>query len=704
MAKDVLPAPDTVAAPAADQRPTRIELHGRTLEDPFAWLKDAGYPTVSDPDILDYLHRENSYFETVMAPHAALTERLFDEMKGRIKDDDASAPWKDGPWMYQWRFDAGAQYRRWYRWPVAGGAETCILDEPALADGHAFFRLGDLSISPDGRYAAMSTDTSGEERFTVTVRDLTTDHVLADRVSGTGGRVVWDAGATGFFYIELTDNWRPYRVRYHALGQDRDSDPVVYEEADGSFFVHLDKTQSRRFIIISAGDHETQEARLLPADAPTGEPILIAPRRPGHEYYLDHAEGQLVIRTNDQAADFRVVTAPEATPQEAHWQPLIAGEDGLYIRDVTAFQRFLVLEERVAGLDQIRIRFHDGSAHRIAFEEEAYTAELGMNTEYDVSAVRFHYDSMVTPDSVIDYDVDSRTRTVRKVREIPSGYDPALYETRRIQAPARDGATVPVSLVYRKDRYDPTAPRVHMTGYGAYGLGHPPHFSPARLSLLDRGFLVAIAHIRGGDELGRAWYEAGKRDRRTNTFHDFIDSAQALIDQGWARAGDISISGGSAGGTLIGAVVNQAPALWRAAIAHVPFVDVLNTMLDSSLPLTPIEWPEWGNPIEDPDAFDTIRAYSPYDQVAAQAYPPLLVTAGLSDPRVTYWEPAKWTARLRATKTDRNVVLLKTNMGAGHAGKSGRYERLREVAEEYTFLMMAFGLAEAETPAYRENA
>ncbi|MBB4210942.1 oligopeptidase B [Rhodothalassium salexigens DSM 2132] len=689
-----LPAPADPQPPQAARRPHRTTHHGQTLEDDYAWLKDPAYPEVTDPDVLAYLEAENRYFEAVMAPHAPLVETLYEEMKGRLKEDDAAVPWRDGAWMYQWRFEVGAQYLRWYRWPADGdaGDAQCILDEVALSEGNAFFRLGALAVSPDGRRAAYACDFNGDERFTVQVRDLDTDTLHDLTIEGTVGRLVWDAAGDGFFYVEVTENWRPYRVRYHRLGDDPAADRTVYEEKDGAFFVGIDRTRSRRFLVITAGDHVTQEARVLRLDAPDGEPVLVAPRRRGHEYYVDHGEGRFFIRTNDRDADFRIVAAPEDHPQEVHWRELVPAEPGLYITGHAVFKRFLVLEERVDGLDQIRIRFHgeDGESHRIAFDEEAYAAELGRNAEYDVDTIRFVYESMVTPDSIVDYSVDTRTRQVRKVRAIPSGYDPALYETRRLHARARDGAMVPVSLVYRKDRYNADAPRLHLTGYGAYGLGTPPFFSPARLSLLDRGFAVAIAHIRGGDELGRAWYLAGKLNRRTNTFNDFEDAARALIKAGWARDGRISISGGSAGGTLIGAAVNQAPDLWRAAVLHVPFVDVLNTMLDAELPLTPIEWPEWGNPIDDARAFATIRAYSPYDQIRAQAYPPMLVTAGISDPRVTYWEPAKWTAKLRALKADDNAVLLKTNMDAGHGGKSGRYERLRESAEEYAFILTAF--------------
>ncbi len=678
--------------PRAARKPHSFTAQDVEIEDPYTWLRDPGYPEVSDPEILDHLKAENAYFESVMAPQAALTETIFQELKGRIKEDDASVPAKDGAYLYHWRFAPGAQYRTWLRRPVAGGAEEVLLDEPTLAEGQDFYRLGDLEVSPDDSLLAWADDSDGSERFVVRIKSLASGSVLDEAIPNTSGSVLWAADSRTLLYIELNENLRPFRVRAHVLGSPVAEDRVLYEEADDGFFVHIGETQSRAFLLIRAGDHVTSEIRLLPAAEPFAEAVVVAPREAGHEYDLDHAGDRLFIRTNDRHKNFRIVTAPVATPGRDHWQELIGPSDRHYLRGLDAFKDQLVVRERIDGLDQVRIRRHaDGEEHYVAFPEASYAAGLGQNPEFAIDRLRLVYTSMVTPPTVFDYDLATRQLETRKVQEIPSGYDPARYVTKRLLATARDGTRVPISLVHAKDFPLDGRGALHLYGYGAYGLGMSPSFSTARLSLLDRGFAYAIAHIRGGDELGYHWYEDGKLDRRNNTFNDFADCARHLIAEGYAAEGGISISGGSAGGTLVGVAINDEPRLWRAAVAHVPFVDVLNTMLDDSLPLTPMEWPEWGDPITDKAAFELIRSYSPYDQVSAQAYPPLLITAGLNDPRVTYWEPAKWAAKLRATKTDDNLLLLKTNMGAGHGGKSGRYESLREVAEEYTFLLMAFG-------------
>ena len=680
--------------PQAARKPRSFTAQGVEIEDPYAWLRDPGYPEVSDPEILAHLKAENAYFESVMAPRAALTETIFQELKGRIKEDDASVPAKDGAYLYHWRFAPGAQYRTWLRRPVAGGAEEVLLDEPALAEGQDFYRLGDLEVSPDDSLLAWADDSDGSERFVVRIKSLASGALLDEAIPNTSGSVLWAADSRTLLYVELNENLRPFRVRAHVLGSPVAEDRVLYEEADDGFFVHIGETQSRAFLLIRAGDHVTSEIRILPAAEPFAEAVVVAPREAGHEYDLDHAGDRLFIRTNDRHKNFRIVTAPVATPGRAQWQELIGPDDRHYLRGLAAFKDQLVVQERIDGLDQVRIRRHaDGEEHYVAFPEASYAAGLGQNPEFAIDRLRLVYTSMVTPPTVFDYDLATRRLETRKVQEIPSGYDPARYVTKRLLATARDGTRVPISLVHAKDFPQDGRGALHLYGYGAYGLGMSPSFSTARLSLLDRGFAYAIAHIRGGDELGYHWYEDGKLDKRNNTFSDFADCARHLVAEGYAAEGGISISGGSAGGTLIGVAINDEPRLWRAAVAHVPFVDVLNTMLDDSLPLTPMEWPEWGDPITDKAAFELIRGYSPYDQVSAQAYPPLLITAGLNDPRVTYWEPAKWAAKLRATKTDDNLLLLKTNMGAGHGGKSGRYESLHEVAEEYTFLLMAFGKA-----------
>ncbi len=683
---------DTTAPPVAPRKPHRFTRHGFSVEDPYHWLRDPEYPDVNDPEILGYLEAENAYFDAVMAPHQPLIEQLFAELKARQQPDEAAVPWKDGPYEYQWRYSEDAQYRVWTRWPVGKpDAVQILLDEPALALGHDYFSLGGLDVSPNGRYLAYSTDTDGSERYTVRIKDLDTGELLAEEIAGTSGATVWANDNTTLFYVMLTENWQPYLVRAHRLGAAVASDRDVYEEASGTFFVSVAKTLSDAFVLISAGDHVTNEIRFIPADAPNTAATLIAPRRTGHEYDVEHHGAHFYIRTNDRHENFRVVRAPLSDPGETNWPSVIEGSARDYLTGLDCFADFMVLEQRVDGLDQIRIRDYDGNEHNVAFPESSYDAGLGTNAEYTTRVLRIGYDSMVTPQTVFDYDLATRTLVTRKVRQVPSGYDASQYATERLMASARDGVKVPISIVYRRDFVrDGTRP-LYLYAYGAYGVAMSPSFSTARLSLLDRGFAYAIAHVRGGDELGYAWYEAGKLDKRTNTFNDFIDAANFLVQQGYTGEGRLVASGGSAGGTLTGAVANSAPKLWGAVVSHVPFVDVLNTILDDTLPLTKLEWPEWGNPVDDKAAFETIRSYAPYEQLRQQDYPPMLVTAGLNDPRVTYWEAAKYVAKLRALKTDENVLLLKTNMGAGHQGKSGRYDSLREVAEEYAFVLSVMG-------------
>ena len=691
-------------APVAEVRPHSYSMHGITVHDPYHWLKDQSYPNVDDADVLAYLEAENAYFEAVMAPHKELTDTIFAEIKAREKPDDANVPVKDGDYYYQWRFEAAGQYRVWSRWPAAGaGADEgptaqaeVILDEPALAKGTDYFRLGALSVSNAGRLMTYSTDATGAERFTLRVKALDTGELLDEVIENTSGSPVWSADDGSFFYAVVDENWRPYQVRRHVLGTPVEDDAIVYEEHDPGFFVGVSSTSSDRYVVISSGDHVTAEVYLVPADAPASAPRLVVARREEHDYTVDHQGDRFVIRTNDTHKNNRLVTAPDDDPSEAAWETLLAGTDERYITGFQAFADFLAVEERIDGLDQIHLIDRAGQSTYLEFPEAAYRVGMGANEEFESRMLRLGYESMVTPDTVFDYDLDAGQLRTRKVQEIPSGYDGSAYVTERWMAPARDGVRVPVSIVYRKEMPTDGSAPLYLYGYGAYGSGMSPSFSTTRLSLLDRGFIYAIAHVRGGDELGYHWYEAGKLDRRTNTFNDFVDVARHLIAEGLTRPGRIAIAGGSAGGELMGAVVNQAPELWGAVAAHVPFVDVLNTMLDTSLPLTPIEWPEWGNPIEDKAAFEYIRSYSPYDQLKSGRYPPILVTAGLNDPRVTYWEPAKYVAKLRTLKEDDNPLVLKTNMGAGHGGKSGRFDSLYEVAEEYAFMVWSLARDESD--------
>ena len=680
--------------PVADKRSHSYSFHGITVEDPYAWLRDADYPTVDDAEVLAHLHAENAWFEARMAGQKDQVEALFKEMRARIKEDDSSVPQKDGDYFYWTDFEEGAQYRRWWRKPVAGGEDQLLLDENQLAEGLDYFRLGALSVSKDGKLLAYSTDTDGSERFKVRIKDIGTGEHLPDEIPGTLSSLVWVKGDTGLIYSLANEQWRTDNARLHWLGQPLESDIELYHEDDEGFRVGSGLSASEDWVIISASDHETSEVRIVPVDDPTAEPLVVRERQKGLEYEVDlRPDGEggfaLFVLANDTHPNFRLATAPLSAPGE--WQTLIEGSDEFYLTGFELFRDFYVVEGRQAGLDTLELRYYGdpGRVEPIAFPEASYTASMGDNPEYDQSVLRLSYASMVSPNTVYDYHVAEKRLEIRKVQEIPSGYDASLYATGRLEIEARDGTKIPVSIMYRKDRESPGP--LHLYGYGAYGIAIPPGFSTTRLSLVDRGFAFAIAHIRGGDDMGRAWYLAGKLKERTNSFNDFVDVAKGLVERGYSEAGKISISGGSAGGELVGAVLNSDPELWGAAVAHVPFVDVLNTMLDASLPLTPGEWPEWGNPIEDKEAFELIRSYSPYDQVKEQAYPPLLVTAGLNDPRVTYWEPAKWVARLRELKTDGNELLLKTNMGAGHGGKSGRFESLREVAEEYAFILWQMG-------------
>ncbi|PZQ23397.1 MAG: S9 family peptidase [Sphingopyxis macrogoltabida] len=686
--------PALPAAPVADRRPHDMTLHGKTLSDPWHWLRDQSYPTIDDADILDYVKAENAYYEAAMKPHAALVETLFQEMKGRIKEADSSVPQKDGDWLYWVEYEQGAEYKKWYRKPAAGGGEPeLILDEVAMAKDKDYFRLSDVSVSPNGRIIAYGVDDTGAERFEVRFKDLTTGAALPDVIPGTLSSLVWTSTNDALLYGLANENWRTDNVHLHRLGTPVAEDKLLYKEPDIGFGVGIGKTAADNYIVIATGDNETSEVYLLPADNPEAKPLLVAPRQKGREYSVDEREGTLYIHTNDDHPNFRIATASVKTPDK--WTTLIPGSDHSYITGLSVFRDYFVLEAREDGLDQVDIRQYDAplTPGRIKFPESTYVAGLGDNPEYHQDKLRLDYESMVTPDTVYDYDLASGKLETLKVQEIPSGYDATQYVTERVNLPSRDGKTmIPASLVYKKGtKRDGSAP-MHLYAYGSYGYRVPPGFSTTRLSLVDRGMIYAIAHVRGGDDLGRAWYLAGKTTERKNTFNDFIDVAKGLIAKNYTSAGRISVEGRSAGGQVMGVIYNEAPELWGAVLAGVPFVDVINTMVDKELPLTPGEWPEWGNPITDKAAFDYMLSYSPYDNVTAKAYPPMFVSAGLNDPRVTYWEPAKWVAKLRATRTNDAALLLRTNMGAGHAGKSGRWGALREDAEEFAFVLTQLGV------------
>jgi oligopeptidase B len=696
---------DTHKAPRAAKRPATTTHHGITLTDDYAWLKAANWqavmrdPTVLDPTIRAYLEAENAHTEAALADTGALQEELFAEMKGRIKEDDASVPQPDGAFAYYWRYRAGGERPLRCRAPRAGGAEELMLDGDALAAGKTFFRLGGSAHSPDHRRLAWSSDDAGSELFVARVRDLATGADLPDRVADVaGGGVVWSADATAFYYVKLDAEHRPTRVFRHRLGTDAADDALIHASHDPEYFVDISPLQSRHFAEISIANRESSESWLIDLRVPDARPVLVAAREKSMLYNVEHhpdvaGAPVLFIHTNaDGAEDFKIAVAPLATPDRSYWRDLVPYRPGVYILSFVVYADWLIRLEREDGLPRIVVRrLADGAEHTIAFTEEAYALFTDSGFEFATDTLRFVYSSMTTPNETWDYDLAARTRTLRKRQEVPSGHDPANYVTRRLLAPTRDGETVPISLLHRKDfNADGTAPGL-VYGYGSYGAAIPAYFSTNALSLVDRGFVYAIAHVRGGTDKGWRWYRTGKLADKHNTFDDFIAATEHLVAQRFIAPRRAVAQGGSAGGMLIGAVANMRPDLYAGMIAEVPFVDVLNTMLDDTLPLTPPEWPEWGNPITDAQAFRTILAYSPYENVRAQDYPAMLVLAGLTDPRVTYWEPAKWVARLRATATGSRLIALRTNLDAGHAGASGRFERLKETALAFAFALAAMG-------------
>jgi oligopeptidase B len=689
-------------APVAPRRPYSFTTHGITVVDHYAWLKDPDWqevlrdPSVLNADIRQYLEAENDYAENLLGHTEPLQKTLVKEMRGRIKEDDSSVPSPDGPYAYLRKFREGGQHEMFGRMPRGGGAVQIVLDGDALAANQKYFKFGGARHSPDHRLEAWSADIKGSEYFTIRVRDWANGIDRDDLVEQTDGAVVWSADATAFFYVKLDDNHRPMQVWRHRLGTVQTDDVLIYQEHDSGWFTHIHESSSGRFCVIAGGDHETSEQRLIDLADPEAPPRLVAEREAGVQYALADRGDELFILTNaDGAIDFKIVTAPLHSPGRANWRDLIPHRQGNYILDIELYSGHLVRLERANALPSIIIRdLGSGDEHAIAFDEAAYSLDTIGSYEFDTTNLRFSYSSMTTPSEVYDYDMASRTRTLRKRQEIPSGHNPADYVTTRIMATSHDGAEVPVSILHRRDfRRDGTAPLL-LYGYGSYGMAMPASFSANRLSLVDRGFVYAIAHIRGGTDKGWGWYLDGKRAKKTNSFDDFAAGARALISANYTGTKRIVGHGGSAGGMLMGAVANRAGELFAGIVAEVPFVDVLNTMLDDTLPLTPPEWPEWGNPIESAADFKTILSYSPYDNVAAKHYPAILAMGGLTDPRVTYWEPAKWIARLRATMTGGGPVLLRTNMGAGHGGASGRFNRLDEVAIAYAFALWAVGLAD----------
>jgi oligopeptidase B len=673
----VLPDP-----PVAKRVPSTVPRHTGPVVDDYAWLLDR-----DDPDTLAYLRAENAYAEAWFEPLGPLREELFDEIKRRTQETDLSVPVPKGPWRYYARTVEGLSYPLHCRRPAADEAdEQILLDENAQAAEHEFFALGAFDVSPDHSLVAWSMDVDGGEEYTLRVRDLGTGRDLADTVARTYYGTAWSADGGHLFYVKPDAAMRPFQVWRHTLGTAADDDMLVFEEADERFFVGLDLTRSEAFVVISLESKTTSEAWFVPADAPLTAPAVVAPREQGREYTIDHRGDHFVILTNDEAEDFRIMTAPVATPDRAHWTELVAHQSGRRIVSVDAFAGHLLVHEWADGLPRLRVLFDDGTERVLTFDEPVHSVDPGVNAEFATTVVRFDYESLVTPASVYEEDVRTGERTLLKRTPVLDGFDPATYDTARTWATATDGARVPVDLVWRRGTpRDGSAPLV-LYGYGSYEYSMAPWFSIPRLALLDRGVVWALGHPRGGGELGRQWYLHGKLLEKRNTFTDFVAVAEHLVAEGWTAPDRLAIRGGSAGGLLVGAATELRPDLFGAVVAEVPFVDVVNTMHDETLPLTVTEWEEWGDP-RDPTYEAYMASYAPYENVAAVEYPPMLVTAGLNDPRVSYHEPAKWVARLRATATGRPPLLLHTELGAGHRGPSGRYEAWREEARTLSFLL-----------------
>ena len=681
--------------PRPRQDPKRIEQLGRVRVDEYHWMKDDDWQQVlHDPskvkaEVREHLVAENAYTAAVLAGTEDLQAQMFSEMKGRIKEDDDTVPSPDGAFEYFARYEVGAQHPQHLRRPRGGNSEgEVLLDEQARSAGHAYYSVGHAMHTADHALYAWAEDTQGSEYYRIFVRDLATGEVLPEVIDNAYGDFCFSACGAWLFWIWRDENARPSKVfRRPARGGE---DALVYEEPDDGMFLGVGLADDRSHVLIGSQNQETSEVRLIPAADPTAEPVAVEPRREGIRYSLDRWDGRWVIRTNDDGAvDFKLMVSDAAVPARETWRELIGHAPGRLIAGVAAYAGHLVRLERENATDRIVVRDLTGAEHAISFDEAAYALSLNPGLEYDTTVTRFVYQSPTTPRQWFDYDMASRARTLRKTQEIPSGHDPAAYETRRLYAKAADGQDVPITVLMRKGTpLDGSAPLL-VYGYGSYGFPQEATFSIRNFSLVDRGWIWAIAHIRGGSDKGWGWFLDGRKFNKINTFTDFIACAEHLVAEGYGTKGRVAAYGGSAGGMLMGAIVNMRPDLWGAIIAAVPFVDVLNTMSDTTLPLTPPEWPEWGNPLKDAAAYDYIASYSPYDNVAAQPYPPILATGGLSDPRVTWWEPEKWVARLRAHTTSANPVLLKINLEAGHGGASGRFDFLKEIALDYAFAVWA---------------
>ena len=695
---DTVPQP-----PVARREPVEHALHGDRRVDHYAWLRQK-----ENPDVIAYLEAENAYTDAILRPTEQLQEKLYQEMLGRIQQTDFTVPYRLRGYLYFTRTHEGKQYPLHFRRREAEGSpEELLLDLNQLAVGHSFLALGSLDVSDDDRLLAYSIDTTGYRQYMLHVKDLINGALLPEKIERVTS-AAWAADNRSLFYtVEDETTKRSHRVYRHAIGS-KEPDSLLYEEGDERFRLEVERSRSKDFILLTIASHTTSEVRFLHSDQPHSDFQIIAPREDNHEYYVGHHPGPagdaagevFYIRTNSGGRTFRLMSVPVSAFRRESWQEIIPNRRQVMLAAAEVFKTHLVLFEREGGLPFLRIVDLTSVApelleasHRIVFAEPAYNASIGENPEFNATHLRFQYESFVTPRSIFDYDVRTRERILRKQQPVLGGYDPAQYGSERLHATASDGTRVPLSVVYRRDTpRDGSAPLL-LYGYGSYGLSMPVHFSSNRLSLLDRGVIFAVAHIRGGGELGKPWHDAGRMKKKRNTFTDFVASAEHLIAQRFTSQRKLVIEGGSAGGLLMGAVTNMRPDLFRIVISHVPFVDVLNTMLDASLPLTVGEYEEWGNP-QIADDYLEMKSYCPYTNLQRKAYPTMLVKTGLNDSQVMYWEPAKYVAKLRTLKTDANLLLLKTNMGAGHGGASGRYDYLREIAFDYAFLLTQLGIRE----------
>ena len=683
---------EQIKPPVAKKEPKVLKIHGYEIVDNYAWLRDRS--DNKNPEIVKYLEAENAYTESFMGQHKAFADNLYKEMLGRIKQTDTSVPYKLGDYWYFNKTEEGKQYPVYFRSKNKDlSSPELLLDQNEMAKGYKYFAIAEFSPSDDGNLLAFSTDTTGYRQYTLQIKDLRTGQMLPDKIERVTSADWSSDGKYLFVGQEDPVSKRSDKIWRHTVGT-ADKNDLVYEEKDVLYNAGVGRSRDRKMLFIGSYAKTSREYRYLPADNPTGEWKLISPRREGHEYSADFDQGEFYITTNKDAENFKVVRAPLSDPSEKNWTDFIPYNPEVKVEDISFFKDYAIVSERENGLEYLRVldRKTKRAPARIETPESVYTMSMGMNPEYDTPGIRYNYSSMITPGSTYEFDLKTRKSTLIKQQEIPSGYDKSKYETTRVWATARDGVKVPISVMMLKGtKLDGKAPML-LYAYGSYGISMDPNFSTARLSLVDRGMVYAIAHIRGGSELGEKWRQEGRMFKKQNTFNDFVDSAKWLIDNKYTSADRLVIQGGSAGGLLMGATVNQAPQLFKAAIAQVPFVDVMNTMIDDTLPLTTEEWIEWGNPRDDKKAWDYMYSYSPYDNVKKQQYPNMLIEISLHDSQVPYWEGAKFAAKVREMKTNDSVILLKTNMGAGHGGSSGRYDRLKEIAFDYAYALSQVGI------------